>query len=60
VSNILELNDNNKTYVESGDFFEEFALVLHGLPEQDEVTLLENVGDVDNLFHGVVAHLSRQ
>lgn len=45
------------THVEPGDLLEQLALVLNRLPEQHEVALLKNIGDVDNLLDGVVAHL---
>lgn len=47
-------------YIESGDFLEELALVLNCLPEQNKIALLKNVGNVDDLLHGVIAHLSWQ
>lgn len=49
-----------RAYIESGDFIEKFALVLDLLPEEGKVALLEDVGDVDNLLHGLIAHLGRQ
>lgn len=49
-----------KAYIESGDFIEKFALVLDLLPEKGEVALLEDVCDVDDLLHGLIAHLGRQ
>lgn len=49
-----------ETHIKSGDLLEELALVLNRLPEQNEVALLEDVGDVDDLLHGVVLHLRRQ
>lgn len=45
------------TYIESGDLFEEFAFVLNCLPEQNEIALLENVGDINDLLDGVITHL---
>jgi hypothetical protein len=51
---------DENTHIESRDLLEEFSLVLNRLPEQHKVALLQNVGDVDDFLHGVVAHLRRQ
>lgn len=48
------------TYVESSDFLKELSLVLNSLPEQNKVTLLQNVSNIDDLLHCVVSHLTRQ
>lgn len=47
-------------YIKSRNLLKKFSLVLNSLPEQDEVALLQNVGDVNDFLDCIVPHLGWQ